>query len=507
MFAVLSQSMTFNEGKAANAAKSVGAAILLSTLITGCAIAPKPLTSSEMSAVVSTDRAAIEKSTVAISGSITLEEAVARALKQNLDYRTRLMEQSLAAGQLDASKYDMLPRLLTSAGYTWRDKENIRDSIDSVTGAPSLANPSISTDRTRATADIGLSWSILDFGVSYYNANQNADRLLVANERRRKAMHLLIQNVRTTYWRALAAQRLRNEVQSTIQEAERALTDSRKMSADRIRSPAEPLRYQRNLLENLRLLENVDRELAVAEIELATLIGAKPGSRIRLVEPDSFAFKALSSNVEKMEEVALLNNADLREQVYSTRIAAVETRKALLKLLPNLSFDYGYKYDGDKYLINQVWQEAGSRVAFNLFNLLSGPAQIRAAEMNVTANEAKRMALQMAVLSQLHLARYYYDDALKQYNRAIAISDVDNKLAELARSQEQSEMGGSLERVSANVTAILSSLRLYHSVAKVNEAISRIQASLGQEPDIGALDDITLDDLKQKLHVLLQDQV
>ncbi|WP_143266704.1 hypothetical protein [Azospirillum oryzae] len=68
-------------------------------------------------------------------------------------------------------------------------------------------------------------------------------------------------------------------------------------------------------------------------------------------------------------------------------------------------------------------------------------------------------------------------------------------------------MGGSLERVSANVTAILSSLRLYHSVAKVNEAISRIQASLGQEPDIGALDDITLDDLKQKLHVLLQDQV
>lgn len=196
MFAVLSQSMTFNGGRAANAAKSAGAAVLLSTLITGCAIAPKPLTSSEMRDVVSTDRAAIEKNTVAISGSITLEEAVARALKQNLDYRTRLMEQSLAAGQLDASKYDMLPRLLTSAGYTWRDKENIRDSIDSVTGAPSLANPSISTDRTRATADIGLSWSILDFGVSYYNANQNADRLLVANERRRKAMHLLIQNVR-----------------------------------------------------------------------------------------------------------------------------------------------------------------------------------------------------------------------------------------------------------------------------------------------------------------------
>ncbi|WP_168220532.1 TolC family protein [Azospirillum thermophilum] len=462
------------------------------------------MTETEMSAVVDADRAIIESSAIGVTGPITLEEAVARALKQNLDYRTRLMEQTLAAGQLDASKYDMLPRLLTAAGYSWRDEDNIRKSVDSVTGRQSVGNPYISTDRERATWDIGLSWSILDFGVSYYNAQQNADRLLVANERRRKAMHNLIQSVRTTYWRALAAQQLREQVRSTITEAEAALADSRRIQENRVRNPVEPLRYQRNLLENLRLLENVDRELAVAEIELATLMGVRSGTRFTLVEPGKLDFRPLGGEVARMEEIALLNNADLREQFYNTRIAATDTRKALVKLLPNISFDYGYKYDGDKYLINQMWQEAGSRVALNLFNLISGPAQIRAAEMNVSAAEAKRMALQMAVLSQVHLARYQYDDALRQYRRAVSISDVDNELAAIARSQEQSQTGGSLERVSAKVTAILSSIRLYHAVAKVNEAISRVQASLGQEPEIGSLDEIPMDTLKEQVRKSLQ---
>lgn len=334
------------------------AVLLASAGLAGCAVTPKPVTETEMTAVITADRAVIESSAISVTGPITLEEAVARALKQNLDYRTRLMEQSLAAGQLDASKFDMLPRLLTTAGYSWRDEENIRKSIDSVTGRQSIGNPYISTDRQRATWDIGLSWSILDFGVSYYNAQQNADRLLVANERRRKAMHNLIQNVRTTYWRALAAQQLRDQVRSTITEAEAALADSRRVQENRVRNPVEPLRYQRNLLENLRLLENVDRELAVAEIELATLMGVRSGSSFTLVNPGKLDFKSLDGEVVRMEEIALLNNADLREQFYNTRIAATDTRKALLKLLPNISFDYGYKFDGDKYLINQMWQES-----------------------------------------------------------------------------------------------------------------------------------------------------
>lgn len=477
----------------------LGAAALILLLASGCAITPNPLTRDEIASVNQADREASHRGMPAISAAVTLEEAIARALKYNLDHRTRLMEQALAAGQLDASRFDLLPKLLANAGYVSRDEDNIRDAIDSVTGLPSLANPFISSEKSHTTWDIGLSWNLLDFGASYYAAQQNADRLLIASERRRKAMHTLIQNVRTAYWRALAADTLGQQVRASIRAAEDALDDARKVSDERVKSPGEALRYQRNLMENLRLLESVERELASARIELASLMGADPGSRIQLAEPADAAPMPLDMTMERMEELALTRNADLRELHYNARIAAKDARKALLRLLPGISLDYAFKHDDDSFLINQQWREAGVRVSYNLFNLLSAPSQMKAAELGETVAGARRMALQMAVLTQVHLARHQYDDALRQYRRADAIWDVDNRLARLSASQEQSQMASRLERISADVTSILSALRRYQAMAKVNEAASRVQATLGLEPEIGSLDDTDLPTLQREI--------
>ena len=119
-----------------------------------------------------------------MSGPLALEEAIARALKYNLEGRVRSMEQALALNQFDASQYDMLPKLVAAAGYRERDSDLITRSKDSVTGQPSLAHPFISTDRSAVTTELGFTWSLLDFGLSYYNAKQNADRVLIASERR-----------------------------------------------------------------------------------------------------------------------------------------------------------------------------------------------------------------------------------------------------------------------------------------------------------------------------------
>src|SRR3569623_1041258 len=166
-----------------------------------------------------------------------------------------------------------------------RDEEDIRRATDSVTGAPSLANPYISSERRHVTSDVTFSWSVLDFGASYYAAKQQADRVLIASERRRKSMHNLIQNVRSAYWRAIAAEKLQTDVKASIKEAEAALANSQRVESERVKAPVEALRYQRALLENLRLLENVDRALASARIELAGFIGLSPGTRYTLVEP------------------------------------------------------------------------------------------------------------------------------------------------------------------------------------------------------------------------------
>ncbi|MFZ2268529.1 MAG: TolC family protein [Azonexus sp.] len=468
-------------------------------LLGGCAsFEPEALHPAEISETVRADKQALQQDNEALNGPLTLEEAIARAIKHNAERRFKAMQEAVAQGNLDVGKFDMLPKLVASAGYRNRDNDLVTRSEDSVTGQPSLTHPYISSSRDALTTDLGFSWSLLDFGQSYFAAKQNADRVLIAAEHRRKATHMLIQDVRTAYWRVVAAEKLGHNLRAAIQEAEEALGDSRKAENEKLRTPLEPLRYQRQLLENLRLLEIIQQELSTARIELAALtnLPLTQARGIEVIEPSSTLSSAWSNApLERMEEQALLLNPDLRESIYNARIARQETRRTLLKLFPGLSFNYTHKTSDDRFLINQSWNEAGAQISFNLLGLLSAPAQMRLADAGVALADQKRMATQMAVLTQLHVARLQYANATRQFERSDAISEVDNRLAQHIVNQEKAERQTKLERVSQQTAAILSSLRRYQALSNAQAAASRLQATLGLEPAIQGSDKMSLPDL------------
>jgi outer membrane protein TolC len=408
-----------------------------------------------------------------------------------------MMEEAIAFNQLDVSRYDMLPKLVASAGYHSRSEYATSRAEDSVTGNPSLANPFISSDKSHSVSDLGLTWNLLDFGLSYYAAKQNADRALIAVERRRKAMHILIQDVRTAFWRTASAQKLRADVQSAITLTVDALADARKAEDERLRSPLDALRYQRQVLENLRLLETIDQELSTAKIELANLINAPLAQELQVIEPTGTPnLRILELPVAAMEDVAIDHNADLREQFYNTRIASEETRKTILKLFPNLNLNYTLKHDSDKYLVNNNWNEVGAQLSFNLLNLLSAPSQKRLAEAGVALADQRRMATQMAILAQVHIARLQYANALQQFERSDAIWLVDDRINQHVANREQAQAASKLDKVSSHAGAILSLMRRYQALAQAHAAASRLQATLGMEPDIGSVQDMSLSDLK-----------
>lgn len=472
--------------------------VCAAVLVSGCAsVVPQEATSSQLAAQAGQDRQVALAGIEPIRGPVSLEEAIARALKYNLERRTRMMEEALALNQLDVGKYDMLPRMVAAAGYSNRSEFLTTRSIDSVTGAPSLANPSISSDKKHTVGDLGLTWSLLDFGLSYYNAKQNADRVLIAAERRRKAMHLLIQDVRTAFWRTAGAQKLRGDVRKAIELAEDALVDARKAEAERVRSPLDSLRYQRQLLENVRLLEAIEHDLSTARVELAHLINAPLALDLKVAEPrESVNRRLLELPLAQMEETAILRNADLREQFYSAKIARDESRKVLLRLFPNLSFNANLRHDDDRFLVHNRWNEAGALLSFNLLNLLSAPAQQRLADAGVALADQRRVATQMAVVAQVHVASLQYASAHQQFTRADAIYTVDDRISRIIGAGEQAQTQSKLDRVSSNTTTILSLLRRYQALALLHAAASKLQATMGVEPTLPSVRESSLDELK-----------
>lgn len=466
-----------------------------SLLITGLAtfsgcstIKPKPLESSHMLELSKAASLSAAQDVPPLGPTLSLDEAIARALKYNLNQRARLIEQSLALNIWKAGNYDMLPKALASAGRSYRDTDLITRSKDSVTGLPSLANPSISSDRTSNLYDVGFSWSVVDFTLGYYNARQNADRVLIASEHRRKAMHALTRDVTIAFWSMASAQRLLAEVRATIATAETALDDAAKANDAGLRSPVENLRFQRQLLENIRLLSNIEKNFSSARATLANLINAPLGQGFSVAEPSTPAnVRILDIPVERMEELALLQNADLREQFYNERIAVEEVRKTIAKLLPDLSFTYNLRHSTDSYLVNDTWQQAGLVLSQNLGNLVSAPARKRLADGGVALARERRVAAQMALLAQVHIARLDLAASFNQLQLSERIWTIDQGIRSHVASREAAQTESMLGKVASDTASIVSMLRRYQALAEFQASAGALQSTLGMEIDVDSI--------------------
>ena len=475
--------------------------------LAGCAnLKPEALQDADIVKQAQTVKGKQTAAVEAINGPLSLEEAIARAVKYNAERQVRIMEEAMAYGTLDLANFDMLPKFMANAGYRSRDSDLLTrlEDLDRPNQGP-VGGRTRSSERQATTTDLSFTWSLLDFGQSYYAAKQSGDRVMIATERRRKALHNLVQDVRTAYWRVVAAEKLGQSVRDTMQEAEAALKGSEAAESSAMRSPMEPLRFQRQLLENLRMLELVEHELSSARVELATLAALPSGSNFTVVEPQAqINTKWLDMNPADMELQAVVNNPDMRESLYNARIARDEAKRAMLKMFPGITFSYGNRTTNDEYIVNQRWNEAGAQISFNLMGILSAPTAKRLADMGISMADQRQVATQMAIISQVHIARLNYANAAKQYMRADKIARVDSRMAEVVNARAKAESQSRQDSVAQQTASILSALRRYQALSNAQAAASRLQATLGLEPVVMAAEGKPLPEVVQAVQQSLK---
>ena len=186
--------------------RALGIGAVSLAALAGCAVQPEPLTPAQTALRVETDLARLAGQRPSLAGPLTLHGAMARALLHNPEARLQVMEESLSLRQFELARLGLLPALTGRYGVETRGNAQASSSRSVQTGRESLT-ASTSNDRTRRTGSLAAVWQVLDFGVSYYGARQHSDRALIAHERRRKAVHAALAEVRRAWWRAVAAER------------------------------------------------------------------------------------------------------------------------------------------------------------------------------------------------------------------------------------------------------------------------------------------------------------
>lgn len=478
--------------------------ILALLLIGGCAVTPQAMTPDEVEQIMVGDLRAMYLDQEPVTAPVSLYEAIARAIKYNLDHHLKMMEDALARGQLELIKYDQLPELTARAGYNGRSNFSGASSQSLLNGNESL-EPSTSAQKNLATVGGTIVWNLLDFGVSYALAQQQADQVLITEERRRKVVQNIVQDVRYAYWRAVSAQRLLGKMDSVLKRTYSALENSRQLESLRIQSPIQSLSYQKALLEIIREMWILRRDLSSAKTELAALMNLKPGTQYKVIEPSEGQLKPQGplSSLDQLEVLALENRPEIMEEHYQARISATEVKKAMLEMLPGLEFSFGRNYDNNDFMFNNTWSEAGASISWNVFNIFSGPANKRVAETQLELDHARRLALNMAVLTQVHLAYQRYQIALHDFKVSGDLVDVEDRIQEHMEAERKAAVENELKAIRSLASGLVSHMQHDLGYAELQNAIGRIHNSVGVDP----LPGVNLQQDIKSLAVIVEQQI
>lgn len=451
--------------------------------LSACAVTPDPLSQQQQLADALGDQQKMFEHQEPVNHPVTLDEAIARAVKYNLQERLGLMQRALESNLLQVSQLSMLPQLAASAG--WQGRDNVLgSSSQSVTTGQQSLEPSTSSDRASHDGQLRLSWNVLDFGVSYFSAKAQANKVLAAEEARRKVVADIVQQVREAYWQAASAERLRPELLTALGDARAALAQARETERQRLLAPVESLRYQKSLLEMIRQLEAVDGELSIAKARLAGLMNLPPNTDYRLAAPtdQQYSQPNLAYSLPDLETTAMVQRPEIRSETYMARNAVLETRSAMLKLLPGVSLFAGSNYDSNSYLVNDNWADAGMRVSWNLLNVMAYPALKRAGETRLQVADLRRQAMRMAVLTQVNVAWREYQRSSQVFARSNELEQLQRSILRQSESAYASQAQSRLERVRVATETVLSTRTRDRSFAELQVAYGAVYQAAGLDP-------------------------
>lgn len=478
---------------------------ILATFMAGCSVSPKHITFEERHDRVLDDWTAIFKQQDKMPEKLSLEVAMARALKYNLDMKIQNYAALLSQDKLDVANYDMWPDLLGSLGYVSRSNFNATNSANADTGAISDANTT-SQDKTRRTAGLQFSWNLLDFGVSYITAKQSADQYLIALQRHRKTMQNVMSDVRYNYWKAYTAQEVEKDLIPLFDEVREAINSSKAASEEKLAPELDSLNYRRSLYDILRNLTELQKNLVEAKANLATLTLIPPSTEFELLPESSIKPplpKEFPMELPLLEKVALYDRPELQEADYLKRISSEEISKARLQMLPGISLSYGKNYDSNSFLVNRNWAEAGAQLSWNLLKVFSGPASIREAKSNKALVDLQRMALGVVVMTQVDVAYFRYHEALDEFEVNKRMFAVDSNIRNYMIQQYNEGTTDQLSLIRAKANRILAKLRFNLAYAEWQNAGGQLLSSIGYDIAGGINTKASIDDISQDIKLAL----
>lgn len=405
---------------------------------------------------------------------LSLRACIEEALKNNLTVRVSEREAEVQKEFETAEALGMLPQLNINNNFTARSKVPASGS-EKLIASGKTYGASYSEDKVINYLNIDLMFSMLDFGLAYFNTRQQADRVLIHRQITERTAQNLIFDVVRAYFKVAAAQRAINMTNSLLEQCRSRYEQIYKMSQERKITPIRAFDESRRFIAMEKRLTGYQRGYENACIELRTLMGYYPNADIVVDESvldrvpnweekgKDGAMTGLPT-IDLMEQIAVMQRPELYETDMQKHINILECRKTILMMFPNVRLYADWSNSNNSFLYNKSWWELGLRAAYNLLKVPQSIAKVRADYKQIETEEMRSYAQAIAVMAQVRIAYGNLCSAKEKYklNREVYTAYDENLQAAL----KNRAYGGSLSQLEVD------HIRLETTQASIDSLVS-----------------------------------
>jgi outer membrane protein TolC len=425
------------------------------------------------------DKEYMFKNAVLPQDPLQLEDFVALGLLQNFDVLMRQQEVAVQMEAETAAKLGMLPSLTASSELSERSNLSVISSQNINSGQASLPT-NYSHPKQTKTYSLALAWSVLDFGMTYYRARQQEDRVNIAMQDYERLKQNVILDITDAYWKAIVAQKATKGALDIIGLAENRQGDLEKQMQRKTVSEIDGLENQKRLIEMQIKLQNYKRDYYKQKARLASLVGLPPMADFQVADVALPAIQVDIWDVRRLEEEAIMSRPELYIEDLNARIAADDTRTAILGMFPNANLFAGFDHDQNPFLLNNNWYSMGLRTSWNLLNIPKSYYEHRSAKAREAAAKDARLQLSIAVMTEVNIAYLDLQDSVAQYDLAVDLSSVKNRLLDAGKKGQKQGQFDDADVLTLEAEALFSDIYQVTTYADVKVALERLANSVGK---------------------------
>ncbi len=457
--------------------------VICATLaLQGCASRPHAFSLEEYQRLADYNLGIIKGNQQSVSESIDLYQAMARAIKYNLNYRVKIAETRLANSKIGLMHHALLPKAVANSNYTARNNFLASSSFNLETGSSNFG-ASTSQEKIQNTQDLSFSWNILDFGLSYVRAQQAGDNALISAELQDKVVLSLLEEVRSAYWLATSNQRMARKLQALKKRIQKARKNTRMISASGETSISAALLEERELIKITDSISKMQREHITAKSELAILMGIQPGTAFELTTTTDFNLPSkLKIDASEMVTRAIRDRVELHENWYQQRINKREATAAMLELLPGLDLFTGDDWSSNSFLLNGNWISWGAKASWNLMNIFKYPIRKRVIEEQDEVLQARALALTIAIMAQVHVSRTNYQQRIKELEIAAEYRSIQKRLIRQLRVEATANLISENKLLREEMNTLIAETRFDIANANAQSAYGNLFTTIGWNP-------------------------